>query len=122
MPPGQETTTLPSVAGPGMITVVAKQQKVKTPVLYKLLGPALAIPTGIVVKKAADTAWLKVRGYPPPKNPAGRGVTIGDAVAWAAVSGALVGVGRMFAARGAAKVYESLTGDVPPGVNDESAG
>jgi hypothetical protein len=48
-----------------MITAVAKQQKVKTPVLYKLLGPAMAIPAGIVVRKAADTAWLKVRGYPP---------------------------------------------------------
>ena len=108
---------------------MAKQQKAdkqskpeKTPTLYKLLGPAMAIPTGIVVKKIADGAWLKVRGYPPPKNPAGRGVTVGDAVAWAAVSGALVGVGRMAAARGAAKVYESLTGNVPPGVNDESAG
>ena len=104
-----------------MITVVAKKQKVKTPVLYKLLGPAMAIPSGIVVRKAADTAWLKVRGYPPPKNPAAPGVTWPDALAWAAVSGVLYASGRLVAARGAAAVYQKLTGELPPGVNTDSA-
>jgi hypothetical protein len=104
-----------------MITVVAKKQKVKTPVLYKLLGPAMAIPTGIVVKKAADTAWLKVRGYPPPKNPAAPGVSWPDAAAWAAVSGVLYASGRLVAARGAAAVYQKLTGRLPENVNTASA-
>ncbi|MCW2698381.1 MAG: uncharacterized protein JWR62_3466 [Modestobacter sp.] len=104
-----------------MITVVAKKQKVKTPVLYKLLGPALAIPSGIVVRKAADAAWLKVRGYPPPKNPAAPGVTWPDALAWAAVSGVLYASARLVAARGAAATYEKLTGKLPPGLNVDSA-
>jgi hypothetical protein len=95
--------------------------KVKAPLLYKLLGPAMAIPSGIVVKKAADTAWLKVRGYPPPKNPAAPGVTWPDALAWAAVSGVLYASGRLVAARGAAAVYTKLTGHVPPGANAASA-
>src|SRR4051794_41902173 len=97
-----------------MITAVAKKQKVKTPVLYKLLGPAMAIPAGIVVRKAADTAWLKVRGYPPPKNPAAPGVTWPDAAAWAAVSGVLYATGRLVAARGAAAGQQKPTG-APPG-------
>lgn len=107
-----------------MITDVAtktKQPKVKTPLLYKLLGPALAIPAGIVVKKAADTAWLEVRGYPPPKNPAAPGVTWPDALAWAAVSGVLYASARLVAARGAAAAYQKLTGQLPPGVNTDSA-
>ena len=104
-----------------MITGVAKNQKVKTPLLYKLLGPAMAIPSGIVVRKAADTAWLKVRGYPPPKNPAAPGVTWPDALAWAAVSGVLYASARLVAARGAAATYEKLTGKVPPGLNVDSA-
>ena len=107
-----------------MITGVAqatKAPKVKTPLLYKLLGPAMAIPAGIVVKKAADTAWLKVRGYPPPKNPAAPGVTWPDALAWSAVSGMLYASGRLVAARGAAAVYQKLTGHLPPGVNTDSA-
>jgi hypothetical protein len=98
-----------------------KAPKVKTPLLYKLLGPAMAIPAGIVVKKAADTAWLKVRGYPPPKNPAAPGVTWPDALAWAAVSGVLYASGRLVAARGAAAVYQKLTGELPPGINTASA-
>jgi hypothetical protein len=107
-----------------MISAVAtktKAPKVKTPLLYKLLGPAMAIPAGIVVKKAADTAWLKIRGYPPPKNPAAPGVTWPDALAWAAVSGVLYASGRLVAARGAAAAYQKLTGHLPPGVNTDSA-
>ena len=106
-----------------MITGVAttKAPKVKSPLLYKLLGPAMAIPAGIVVKKAADSAWLAVRGYPPPKNPAAPGVTWPDALAWSAVSGMLYASGRLVAARGAAAVYRKLTGHLPAGVNTDSA-
>ncbi|MCO7221040.1 DUF4235 domain-containing protein [Klenkia sp. PcliD-1-E] len=100
---------------------MAKKQKVKTPALYKLLGPALAVPTGIVVKKVADQAWIAVRGTPPPKNPDVPGVSWGDALAWAAVSGVLVAFGRLFAARGAAKAYTALTGKYPAGANADSA-
>jgi len=98
-----------------------KAPKVKTPLLYKLLGPAMAIPAGIVVKKAADTAWLKVRGYPPPKNPAAPGVGWGEALAWAAVSGVLVAAGRLVAARVATSVYQAITGELPPDMNADSA-
>ena len=76
-----------------MITAVARTPKVKTPLLYKVLGPAMAVPAGILVRKTADTAWLKVRGYPPPKNPAAPGVSWPDAAAWAAVSGVLGSMG-----------------------------
>jgi len=100
---------------------MAAQQKIKTPALYKLLGPAMAVPTGIVVKKVADAAWLKVRGYPPPKDPSVPGVSWADALAWAAVSGVLVATGRLVAAHGAATIYQKVTGQLPPGVNADSA-
>ena len=103
-----------------MIAVVAKKQKVKTPLLYKLLGPAMAIPSGIVVRKVADTAWLKIRGYPPPKNPAAPGVSWPDALAWSAVSGTLYAFARLVAAQGAATTYQKLTGKLPPGLNVDS--
>ena len=98
-----------------------KKQVEKEPGLYKLLGLGLAVPTGIVVKKLADTAWEKVRGYPPPKNPAAPGVDWPEAIAWAAVSGALMGVGRLVAARGATSAYQSITGELPPHANADSA-
>ena len=101
-----------------MISAVARTPKVKTPLLYKVLGPAMAVPAGILVRKTADTAWLKVRGYPPPKTPAAPGVTWPDALAWAAFSGLAVAGGRLLAARGAAAAYTSLTGKLPPGVDE----
>ena len=48
-----------------------------------------------------------------------------EAVAWAAVSGALIGLARMFAARRAAGYYAKSTGHLPPGLqkgDDEDAG
>jgi Protein of unknown function (DUF4235) len=104
-----------------MITGVARTPKVKTPLLYKVLGPAMAVPAGILVRKTADTAWLKVRGYPPPKNPAAPGVSWPDAAAWAAVSGVLYATARLVAARGAAAAYQKVTGHLPPNVNTDSA-
>ena len=89
--------------------------------LYKLLGLGMTLPAGLLVKKAADTTWLKVRGYPPPKNPAAPGVSWPDALAWAAVSGVLYASARLVAARGAAAVYEKLTGQLPPDANADSA-
>ncbi|SDX86761.1 Protein of unknown function [Modestobacter sp. DSM 44400] len=104
-----------------MITPVAKKQKMKTPTLYKVLGTTMAVPAGILVRKAADAGWETVRGYPPPRNPAAPGVTWPDALAWAAFSGVLVAAGRLVAARGAAAAYQAVTGKLPPNVNADSA-
>ncbi len=45
----------------------------------------------------------------------------GDAIAWAAVSGVLVAVGRLLAAQGAAKAYTAITGKFPANANADSA-
>ena len=100
---------------------MAKQQKQKTPALYKVLSPAMAIPSGILVKKLTDQLWVAVRNSPPPKNPGAAGVTWPDAIAWAAFSGVLVAVGRLVAARGADKLYTALTGKEPANANAASA-
>jgi hypothetical protein len=111
-------------AGPlGQDRVVAKKKldEDKEPGLYKLLGLGMTVPAGIAVKKLADLTWLKVRGYPPPKNPAAPGVDWPEALAWAAASGALMGIGRLVAARGATSAYRSITGELPPHANADSA-
>ncbi len=99
-----------------MIAPVAKKQK--APLSWKLLGTGLAVPAGIAARKLTDTAWYAARGYPPPKNPAAPGVGWGEALAWAAFSGIAVAAGRLVAARGAAAAYQSLTGNLPPGINE----
>ena len=98
---------------------MAKKQK--APLLFRLLGPALAVPSGALVRKGADAAWLAVRGYPPPKDPAAPGVSWPDALAWAAFSGVLYAGARLVAARGASAAYEKLTGTLPPHLNADSA-
>jgi hypothetical protein len=45
-------------------------------------------------------------------------VTWPEALAWAAFSGVVVAAGRLVAARGAAAAYQSLTGKLPPGLNE----
>ncbi len=99
---------------------MARRKKQKAPLTWKLLGTGMAVPAGIAVRKLSDTAWYAVRGTQPPKNPAAPGVGWGEALAWAAVSGVAVAAGRLVAARGAAAAYQSLTGKLPPGLNESS--
>ncbi len=93
-------------------------RKTKPPLTWKLLGTGAATLSGIAVRKLTDAAWYAARGTTPPKNPAAPGVSWPDALAWAALSGLAVAGGRLLAARGAAAAYTSLTGKLPPGVDE----
>jgi len=85
---------------------------------WKIVAAAFAVPTGIAVRKAIETGWRKTRNDDPPKNPAAPGTTWSEALIWAAVSGIAVASARLVAARGAAATWKSLTGKLPPGVED----
>ena len=69
-----------------------------------------------VAKKALNTGWKAATGKNPPANPADPDVAAKEAVAWAVVSGALIGLARMAAARRAAGYYAKSTGHLPPGL------
>jgi hypothetical protein len=88
---------------------------------WKVVAAAFAVPTGIAVRKAIETAWRKTKHDNPPKNPAAPGTEWSEALMWAAVSGIAVAAARLVAARGAAATWKSLTGKLPPGVEDASA-
>src|SRR3954467_14282438 len=72
-----------------------------------LVGAALA-------KKALDTGWKAATGKHPPENPADPDVAMGEAVAWAVVSGTFVALARMLAQRRAASYYAKSAGPLPP--------
>lgn len=72
-----------------------------------LLGAALA-------KKTINTSWRAATGKNPPANPADPDVDVWEAVAWAAVSGTVIAIARMLAARKAADYYTRSTGHLPP--------
>jgi hypothetical protein len=75
-----------------------------------------ALGAAAFARKAIDTTWKAATGKHPPENPADPDVSIGEAVAWAALTGALVALARMFAQRRAAGYYAKSTGHLPPGI------
>jgi hypothetical protein len=85
---------------------------------WRIMALAFAVPTGIAVRKAIEAGWRKAKDDDPPKNPAAPGTGWSEALMWAAVSGVAVAAARLIAARGAAATWKSLTGNLPPGVED----
>ncbi|PZS34848.1 MAG: hypothetical protein DLM59_04000 [Pseudonocardiales bacterium] len=87
---------------------------------WKLTALLFAVPAGIAARKAVDVAWKKARHSDPPANPAAPGTTWTEALVWAAISGVVFAAARMVAARGAAATWRSLTGSLPPGLEDST--
>lgn len=87
-------------------------------IVWKVLGTGSAVVTGIAAKKIVSAAWRKGTGSEPPANPESPDTTWGEALVWAVVSGALVGVARMLAARKAASFFRKSTGHLPKGIQD----
>ena len=76
---------------------------------------------GIAARKAMTTSWKVATGKNPPANPAHPDVSLGEAAAWAAVSGVAVGLARMLASRKAADYYRRSTGHLPANLEEASA-
>lgn len=85
---------------------------------WKLLGTGGAVLSGIAAKKVLTTGWKAVTGHAPPANPEHPDTTWPEALAFAVVSGAIVGVARMLAARKAAAYYRKSTGHLPPNMQE----
>ena len=75
---------------------------------------AAALGAAAVAKKGLTSSWRAATGKNPPANPADPDVDVWEAVAWAAVSGTLIGIARMLATRKAAHYYAKSTRHLPP--------
>ena len=82
--------------------------------IWTVFSLGAALGAAAVAKKGLNTTWRATTGKNPPANPADPDVEIWEAIAWAAVSGTLIGVARMLATRKAAGYYEKSTGHLPP--------
>lgn len=85
---------------------------------YTALGLAATLGATTLARKAMTTTWKLSTGKPPPTNPEHPDVSMGEAVAWAVMSGVAVGVARMLASRKAADYYRRSTGHLPPNLED----
>ena len=88
---------------------------------WKVVGVSAGLAAAKATRKALDVGWSKTRGGEPPRNPASRETDWSEAVAWAVASGIALGLARLLAARGTAKLWEKATGSLPPGLETVGA-
>jgi hypothetical protein len=86
---------------------------VMRPTMWKAVATLASVGAAIATRHAAAAVWRKRTGHDPPTNPADTGTDWGEAVAWTLVTGALVGVARLVARRGAARVWAKVEGELP---------
>lgn len=87
---------------------------------YKVMAAIAALIGAFVARKSLALAWKTATGKEPPANPEHPAVTWPEAISWAVVSGAVMGVARMIAQKKVASSWHKSTGTPPPGL-DEAA-
>jgi hypothetical protein len=87
--------------------------------VWSVMSLVSALGAAAFARKALDKSWRAATGKKPPENPADPDVRIGEAVAWAATTGALVALVKMLAQRRAAGYYAKSTGHLPPGLKKD---
>ena len=88
---------------------------------WKVVGVTTGLAAAKATRKAMDVGWSRTRGGEPPRNPASRETDWSDAIAWAVASGVALGLARLLAARGTARLWEKATGSLPPGLETVGA-
>lgn len=88
---------------------------------FKLLTAGGTVGAAWVARKAATTGWKLTTGNEPPANPEDPEVEWAEAIGWALLSGAVIGLARLAASRQAAVVYRRFTGETPSNLQDASS-
>jgi hypothetical protein len=93
-----------------------QQEVVVGSLVWKVLGSGAAVAAAALAEKGVTTAWRAATGEEPPVNPENPDTRWGEAVAWALLSGAAIGLARLVATRRAAAYYRSSSGVLPASV------
>jgi hypothetical protein len=88
---------------------------------YKLMALLASLVGAMLARKTLTLAWKTATGKAPPANPEHPAVTWPEAVSWAVVSGAAVGVARLVAQKKVASSWHKSTGTLPPGLDETTA-
>jgi hypothetical protein len=88
---------------------------------YKLMALIASLVGALVARKTLAFTWKTVSGKEPPANPEHPAVTWPEAVTWAVVSGAVVGLARLAAQKKVAASWHRSTGSLPPGLEETAA-
>jgi hypothetical protein len=82
-------------------------------ILWKVLAALSAVAAAQAADKTLTVIWRGATGDKPPTVPEDPETNWAEAVAWAALSGAVMGIARMLATRQAAQYYVKSTGKLP---------
>lgn len=88
--------------------------------LAKVLTAGAAVVAGIVARKTTDGTWKFVTGSDSPENPDDPDIDLKEAIAFAVLSGALVGLARMLANRQTTRLMAKGTKKAPAQVADQA--
>jgi hypothetical protein len=81
--------------------------------MWKAVATGAAVGGVALTKPLVERTWRLVVGSEPPGNPAHENVAWRDAILWAVVSGAVVGLIRLLAQRTAAGAWQKARGSYP---------
>lgn len=83
---------------------------------WKLLDTASVLLGAFLAPRVSQIAWRTVSGKRPPRSSAHPEVSTKEAIAWAAIGGAIVQIVRVLSRRAVATYWVRSTGDLPPGM------
>jgi hypothetical protein len=81
--------------------------------VWKGIASGAAVGGVVVTKPLVERCWRMVVGSDPPGNPAAEEVAWRDAIMWALVTGAVVGLIRLVSQRAAAGAWQKVRGSYP---------
>ena len=84
-----------------------------TAIPWKILAAVSAVAAAQAADRTLTVIWRGATGNLPPTVPEDPETTWTEALAWAALSGAVMGVAKMLATRQAAQYYVKSTGKLP---------
>jgi Protein of unknown function (DUF4235) len=85
---------------------------------YKAMASLAAVVAAMLARKSLAVAWKTATGKAPPANPEHPGVGWTEAVSWAVVSGAVVGLARLLAQKKVAARYDAAARHVAAARSD----
>lgn len=88
---------------------------------YKLIALIASVLGALVARKTLTLVWKTATGKEPPANPEHPAVTWPEAIGWAVVSGAVIGVARLAAQKKVAATWHRSTGTLPAGMEETAA-
>jgi hypothetical protein len=84
--------------------------------MWQAVATGAAVGGVALTRPLVERTWRVVVGSEPPGNPAHESVAWRDAILWALVSGAVVGMIRLVAQRTAAGAWQRVRGSYPKGL------